>query len=362
MPTSALFSDAVPHADVLSEWQYDRIVADIHATALDPGKWDSLLRRFADRLGASSALFGIRDIPRKQWTTLSLAANDDQEFARMRAYDWEVLRGMQVGAWEAFPDAESKSGAALLAARIYEDAGHYGVMAFRFAANGLQLAEPLGAILARLSPHLELASRMLSEVARLKLQAAVACLALDRLVRPLWVVEPDGMIHYCNDAALQLAGKHGISMMDSRLVLTVPACRDQFRHLLQQSSGPDAHSEGMSLGEQEGAIKLMFFPLPSDSPLSGSLHKRLVLVMAIAPDSGEALPLELLSALYGLSPAETRLASRLLEGETLAEAATCLGIRVSTARTQLKFIFWKTGVRRQSELIKLLASATPLRA
>jgi PAS domain S-box-containing protein len=64
---------------------------------------------------------------------------------------------------------------------------------------------------------------------------------------------------------------------------------------------------------------------------------------------------ELLAATYELTPAETRLLSCLLAGHNLADAASELRIASSTARTQLKVIFRKTGVSRQSELM-LLAS------
>ena len=56
----------------------------------------------------------------------------------------------------------------------------------------------------------------------------------------------------------------------------------------------------------------------------------------------------------GLTAAEARVASKLLEGLPISEAAKMLGVTALTARTHLKSIFAKTGVRRQSELISLL--------
>jgi PAS domain S-box-containing protein len=64
---------------------------------------------------------------------------------------------------------------------------------------------------------------------------------------------------------------------------------------------------------------------------------------------------ELLAATYELTPAETRLLACLLAGHNLSEAANELRVANSTVRTQLKVIFRKTGVSRQSELM-LLAS------
>ena len=62
-------------------------------------------------------------------------------------------------------------------------------------------------------------------------------------------------------------------------------------------------------------------------------------------------------ALYGLTPAEERLASLLAAGETLAEAAEKLSIRMSTARGVLKAVFAKTGTQRQASLVNLVLAA-----
>jgi len=60
--------------------------------------------------------------------------------------------------------------------------------------------------------------------------------------------------------------------------------------------------------------------------------------------------------LYKITPAEARLAAKLAALRTVEEAADDLGISVSTARTQLKTVFGKTGTRSQSELLMLLAT------
>ncbi len=62
-----------------------------------------------------------------------------------------------------------------------------------------------------------------------------------------------------------------------------------------------------------------------------------------------------LRAAFGLSPAEARLAARLVTGETLSEICDNLGIAKETGRRELKAIFAKTGARRQHELVALAA-------
>jgi DNA-binding CsgD family transcriptional regulator len=58
---------------------------------------------------------------------------------------------------------------------------------------------------------------------------------------------------------------------------------------------------------------------------------------------------------FRLTAAESRLALRLLTGESVRSAAAALGITYESARSHLKSIFHKTGTHRQGELIVLLA-------
>lgn len=62
----------------------------------------------------------------------------------------------------------------------------------------------------------------------------------------------------------------------------------------------------------------------------------------------------------GLTAAEARLTAKLVQGLSLTDAADALDITAHTARTQLKSIFAKTGVRRQSELLRLLTEVSTL--
>lgn len=69
-----------------------------------------------------------------------------------------------------------------------------------------------------------------------------------------------------------------------------------------------------------------------------------------------ALDRELLASLYDLTPAETRVAELLSQGFSPAAVAADLGITINTVRTHLKRIFEKTGIGRQSELVRLLVA------
>lgn len=92
-----------------------------------------------------------------------------------------------------------------------------------------------------------------------------------------------------------------------------------------------ANSEAQDVDEIPAAIVLVVDP---ETPLTDSVRR--------------------VCELYGLTPAETRLAELLIDGLTLAEIADAMRLKLSTVRVYLKQIFSKTGVHRQPMLIRML--------
>jgi DNA-binding CsgD family transcriptional regulator len=67
-----------------------------------------------------------------------------------------------------------------------------------------------------------------------------------------------------------------------------------------------------------------------------------------------------LQKIFGLTPAEARLAIQIAQGEMLADIAQAANISMATARKQLACVFQKTRTHRQAELVALLARVSIL--
>ncbi|WPO43397.1 helix-turn-helix transcriptional regulator [Tardiphaga sp. 42S5] len=91
------------------------------------------------------------------------------------------------------------------------------------------------------------------------------------------------------------------------------------------------------------------------SPLS-AFHAILVIVDTQAQRSPLATTLRIL---FGLTPAEARLATAVANGIDLATFAIGANVSKDTVRNQLKAVFEKTGARRQPELAVLLTTLLP---
>lgn len=76
------------------------------------------------------------------------------------------------------------------------------------------------------------------------------------------------------------------------------------------------------------------------------------LLLVHDPDRTVPLPAERLCRVFGLTPAEAKLAAALAGGSTLGQYAERACIKIGTARWYLKQVLAKTGVHRQSELVR----------
>jgi DNA-binding CsgD family transcriptional regulator len=61
-----------------------------------------------------------------------------------------------------------------------------------------------------------------------------------------------------------------------------------------------------------------------------------------------------LGTLYGLTPAEARVAALLARGRTVSEICALLGVSPNTVRTHLKRVLQKTQTRTQAQLVHVL--------
>ena len=74
------------------------------------------------------------------------------------------------------------------------------------------------------------------------------------------------------------------------------------------------------------------------------------------PDAGSQLSDDLLQQHFGFSRTEAALAMHLMQGLSLGEAANQLGLKSEVARSYLRFVFSKTGVTRQTMLVRKLVT------
>lgn len=172
----------------------------------------------------------------------------------------------------------------------------------------------------------------------------------------------DGELLLANSVAEELLAQgEGLYLSHRRLYARNPAegadlMAEIRRCALNQSAAGDPQNYvPLAFGRLSHSLPLTVIvrPGPAFHPLPRPLRRTAILLMR-DPMSQAAWPAETLSRLFGLTAAEAQLASKLARGASLEEAAGALGISRNTARTQLQAIFMKTGLNRQTELMRAL--------
>lgn len=127
-----------------------------------------------------------------------------------------------------------------------------------------------------------------------------------------------------------------------------------FESILPTLRDPKAGGRSLPLPAESGSppIIVHFLPIRRSALdiFSGAYALMYVTELAIKAGPQPAL----LEALFDLTAAEAKVASQLVEGQSVSEIALRQGVASNTVRMQLKSIFAKTGVHRQAELVGLL--------
>ena len=193
------------------------------------------------------------------------------------------------------------------------------------------------------------------------------------LARDLLNSSPRGIIALTEDGIIQMANTQaevlleqgdGVKRINGKLLFSDSATQARLNDYL---SNLDAHSgEGLPEMDWNMAAKRPSGETPYQM-IIGSLRLRnwhvesrvsdRVAMVYLLDARKTAQPSDnQLKAFYGLTSAQARLAAALYAGNNINEAADALHISINTARSHMRNIYAKVGVRTQAELLGLLAS------
>jgi DNA-binding CsgD family transcriptional regulator len=118
---------------------------------------------------------------------------------------------------------------------------------------------------------------------------------------------------------------------------------------------------GVSLGAADAQPALAHvLPLARGEVRTQLMPQATAAVFINTPGPRAVPDLRAIAQTYGLTPAEARVAERLVAGAAnLAEVAAGLDVSLATVKTHLSQVFAKTGVSRQSDLVALIHRMTP---
>lgn len=220
------------------------------------------------------------------------------------------------------------------------------------------------ALCSMLIPHMNRALHIHSMLGHRDSLSALYAQAMGRLSIATLILDSSGHLLESNQLARDmLAEGDGLKMLGGRVEASYPGDNKRLYKSIRSAAsasteGRVALAEALSIARPSGQVSLgiVVEPVPQQSWDEGE-SKPAVVVYCRDAVGQSLLSTSITRQVFGFTPSETALAMELANGLSLEEAAASLGIRRNTARAHLRAIFSKTGVRRQTELVRLVLNS-----
>lgn len=356
------------------------IVAQLYEGVLAPEAWNSGLADICRLAGSSHAALttwdrhtnagavtesiGLTDACRQQFSDHFCALDPARDHIdRIALGNWyidHVNVGLAVMRRSAFyQDFLYRFGfGSVVAAPLVRDQTRDSFLVLQYPVGKLMHHMP--AELAGLLPHISRALSLQRRFQAVATQAALIDSVFARLNVPVFVLDAGAYIVLANVQAERALTRHRcLHTAAGRLVLQGAPCQ-RFRALLAgacTTRGPRvASAMHLRCSQEEPALQILITPLPMWHAECRNAATPRALMLLHDPQCFTYSHGALLQQLYGLTPAEIRVALGLLRGASPRECAAASGISLATVRTQLSAVLQKTNTTRQSELIHLLGT------
>lgn len=363
----------------------------LYSAAIQPDLWEDIIEIFADMVGGSSVWLSRLSIV--DGTGSGLSARIDPAMPALYLGHFAAVNPLNnvadplryIADWrpKILTDDDWMPKADLLRTEYYNDflrpQDIHATMMIRLGIEGTETsvlnvnrAEREGRFTAeelersrRLHPHLIRAFTLSQKVMAREPHASGLGAVFDNSAAGLFLLDRDARVLRRNGAgeALVSASK-GLRIQGGALHAGNVVATRHLHALIRQaaSEDPECRAGGwLSLTRDGGGPPLSISVIPVRVPAMAVFnHEPCVLLCANDVESAPALPERKLRELFSLSAAEARVARAILEGDNPREAAVRLGVSVNTVNNQLASIFSKTGVNRQSALVRMMTRLTEL--
>jgi len=365
------------------------LIADIYDAALDASLWDIVLPRVTAYAGGQAAALLGKDVVTDEVTSFHYFGVTPEY---MRAYLDQYYRYDMFGVVEAmgFPLGEPITTVDIIpyedfaAGRFFREwaepqgwvdsawvlldrsttgFGFFSVL--RNGQSGLVDAETRHR-LRLIAPHIRRAALIGNIIDLGHSQAESLASGLDLLRAAVFFVDAAGGVQHANAAGrAMLAARQPIGIEQGTLTATdLAASRALSAAIVACGLGDAALADRAVAIPLESAERhiLHVLPLAEGSRRRGAVQGRAVAAVFVQKQQAlrPAAP-EIIARSYGLTPSELRVLLAIVDVGGVPEVAAALGVAETTVRTHLARLYAKTGVGRQADLSRLVASfASPL--
>ncbi|MFQ6332927.1 helix-turn-helix transcriptional regulator [Methylophilus sp. 3sh_L] len=216
----------------------------------------------------------------------------------------------------------------------------------------------------KLLPHMCRVCRLSIQNFIYSTQALVGHTLVNKLRQPVILTSVHGEVMHVNESAKQMLKVTDlVSIKEGRLQMPpkyqqIYLNECEVMEIAIKTSSFDETSNFKTLQISSSidhkTLYAFYTMLPPQRVMRAYGLRPLVMLFFYHPESAPKVDASLLSAAFGLTPAECRIAILLAEGFAQKEIAQRLGLKHDTVRKQLQIIYQKTSTNQQSELIRLM--------
>lgn len=360
---------------------FSNLVGRVYDCALDVSLWTSVLGEISESIGGAMATVISAD-PIQGRQTFAAAWNQPPDLAELMRANASLNPTLPFGLTMPLCEPTCMTRHIDVAAfhrsrywiTCFADRGYYDCLAgaltrtvTTFTALGIFGSRAKGAytdedieLLRLLLPHIKRSLDIAGLLGRRRVEVETLHAALDALRDAALILEADGTILFRNEAAGAELVKARIFREHAGRLLGVTRDAVNLLDALSSTAGRLRH-----LGLDARLVDRAGHALHANWAALDAANQGLegpVLLLLRAPEAALTTPISSAAARFALTSGETLVLAQLLNGHTLAGVADILGVARSTVKSHLDAIYRKTGMNRQSELVKLVMSlASPLR-
>ncbi len=271
----------------------------------------------------------------------------------------EVISPAKLRRDEWYQDFVVKAGVGdIIGAHLFEDASSTAIFGVHREAGKGPFPPACIAGLTELLQPLRMAARVDNELRQAGWKASIASQALDQLASGMIIADDNRRVVETNRVAERILLRDDGLMIRGMRLKALRAADDaklgSFLAPVAADTQVGASIRRMLTGRagSRAAYALTISRIPKDlAPYA----RPLAMILLADPDAVVAEPQDLVE-LFGLSPAESRLAAALMRGKKVRDVSTDFGVQVTTLRTQLSSILKKLKAKTQADLIRICSN------
>jgi DNA-binding CsgD family transcriptional regulator len=218
-------------------------------------------------------------------------------------------------------------------------------------------------VLDHLRVHLVRALELYQELRHMYSELPVGRQLLNRFRYPMLLIDEQRGIRFRNEAAAPMLAA-GEYVLDRDGVLACRATQDEYSLTLavaelalhMQNSGRDKTAVTMRRKSDGRRVAVYVSAIRPQAVMSAFGPSPCALLMFHDPQTHAELDPFIVAETFDLTPAEAKVAVSIAKGKTPEGIAQESRVSIATVRSQVQAIFRKTGVTRQADLVRALAT------